>query len=146
MKTIQITIDHDFYQQALDLRYELFFKEFDLPKDVVKDQLEDSSKHLGIALDNELIAYGRLTDLGSENYKISQVVVRTSLQGSGYGKELLKGIIKYAQSIGANSIELNSQVTAKPLYYKFGFKESGTQYPSKSTGIPHVRMVLCPIT
>jgi len=138
----QVSTGHEFYTQGLSLRYELFFKEFDLPESIVIDELEPISKHIVLANHDNLIAYGRLTDLGGSIYKISQVVVRPSMQRRGYGKALLDKMICTAKSMGANSIELNSQVAAAPLYKGLGFAKTGRAYASKTTGIPHVKMVL----
>ncbi|MCJ8314223.1 MAG: GNAT family N-acetyltransferase [Saccharospirillaceae bacterium] len=142
MKVYQISTSDNLYNQALGLRYKLFFEEFGLPKDIVKDEFESSSTHHCIYNKEKLVAYGRLTKLENSNFKISQVVVRHSLQRQGYASSLLSGIISAAYSQGAKTIELNSQVKAVSLYKILGFVESGEHYPSKSTAIPHVKMVL----
>jgi predicted GNAT family N-acyltransferase len=138
----QIDTNSNLYKQALDLRYRLFFEEHGLSRNVVLDDIESSSRHYCISLSDDLLAYGRLTELGACNFKISQVVVPPVLQRRGYGKSLLKGIISSAYEFGAKTIELNSQVKAVSLYHSLGFKESGNKYPSKTTGISHVKMVL----
>jgi predicted GNAT family N-acyltransferase len=142
MHITRLSTDQAFYEQALDLRHRLFFEEFDLPKGIEKDELESQSIHFGMTNNQSLLAYGRLTNLDSATFKISQVVVAPSKQRQGHGTALLKHIISYAQSNGASSIELNSQVTATPIYSSLGFKEIGAHYSSKTTGIPHVKMVL----
>jgi len=142
----RISTDEGFYQQAIELRYELFFKQFELPISIVQDELECISEHFAIGEGNDLLAYGRLTELNSREYKISQVVVRPSFQRKGYGKALLSSIIEFAKSAGAKRIELNSQVSAGKLYKGLGFVETGDIYSSKTTGVPHVRMVLLPVT
>ncbi len=141
LKIEQISTSNSFYDQALELRYELFFKEYDLPRGIEKDDLEAQSYHFTISDQASLIGYGRLTDLGSGQFKISQVVVVPSFQRRGHGTALLQKIISFAQSNGAYSIELNSQVTATALYKNLGFNEFGAHYPSKTTGIPHAKMV-----
>ncbi len=146
MKVDQIKTKNKLYEQALDLRYRLFFKEFGHPKDIVMDGLEASSMHYCISENDKLFAYGRLTERSNNHYKISQVVVPPALQGQGYGKLLLTGIICSANELGAATIELNSQVKAAGLYRTLGFKESGSHYASKTTGIPHVKMVLATAT
>jgi predicted GNAT family N-acyltransferase len=142
MKIEQIETEQDIYRQALELRYELFFKEFELPIDIVQDEIESSSKHFGMTQENYLVAYGRLTDLGERHFKISQVVVQSVMQGKGHGKRLLEEIIKVASLVGAKTIELNSQTSATAIYRSLGFKETGNHYPSKSTGVQHVKMLL----
>jgi predicted GNAT family N-acyltransferase len=64
------------------------------------------------------------------------------MQGKGHGKRLLEEIIKVASLVGAKTIELNSQTSATAIYRSLGFKETGNHYPSKSTGVQHVKMLL----
>jgi len=142
----RLSTDDDFYKQAIDLRYELFFKKLKLPFSIVQDDLESVSEHFGMRKGNTLYAYGRLTKLDSREYKISQVAVCPSFQRKGYGKELLSNIIEFAKNADAKLIELNSQVSVVGLYRGFGFIETGNTYPSKTTGVSHVKMVLHPVT
>ncbi|GAB5386998.1 MAG: GNAT family N-acetyltransferase [Aliiglaciecola sp.] len=142
MNVTQISTDQNFYEQALDLRYKLFFEEFGLPKGTEKDHFEAHSIHFGLTNKESLVAYRRLSNLGSSTFKISQVVVTPTKQRQGHGTALLRHIINYAQGNGARSIELNSQVAATSLYSNLGFHETGAHYPSRTTGVPHVKMVL----
>ena len=142
MEPTNIETEDTIYEQVLDLRYELFFKAFDLPKSIVVDDLEEYSEHFVIQQGEALVAYARLTDQGSKTYKISQVVVQPAMQRKGFGTKLLKKMLSHAQEIGATRVELNSQVSAKGIYSRLGFSELGEVYPSKSTGLPHVKMQL----
>ena len=146
MEPTRIEPENIIYQQALDLRYELFFEEFKLPKSIVIDDLEEHSEHFVIQEGNALIAYGRLTNLGFKAYKISQVVVQPAMQRKGHGTKLLKKMLSHATKVGATRVELNSQVSAKGIYAHLGFTEVGDVYPSKTTGLPHVKMHLEPAT
>lgn len=142
MEPSRIEPESNIYEQALDLRYELFFKKFKLPKSITIDELEETSEHFVIQKGATLVAYGRLTNLEGKIYKISQVVVQPSMQRSGHGTKLLQKMLSHAKSIGASRIELNSQVSVKSIYSRLGFTEFGDVYPSKSTGLPHVKMYL----
>lgn len=146
MSIKRLATDHDFYRQALALRYQLFFEKYDLPKSIVLDELESDSEHFGMIEENDLFAYGRLTEIAFEQYKISQVVVQPSLQRKGYGKVLLNAIIDVAKNAGAKKIELNAQVSAVAFYEGLGFEETGNTYPSKTTGLAHLKMVLWSVT
>ena len=142
MEPTRIEPENNIYDQALDLRYELFFKEFDLPKSIVIDELEENSEHFVILNGVALVAYGRLTNLELKTYKISQVVVQPDMQRKGHGTKLLQKMLSHAKEIGATQVELNSQVSAKDIYSRLGFAEFGEVYPSKTTGLPHVKMCL----
>lgn len=141
MRTIEINREHPLYFEALKLRHELFFKEFGLPESIVADELEVGSIHMAIADGQRLVAYGRLSEIESGIFKLSQLVVTSTLQRRGYGSQLVKCLVDRAVADGAVQIELNSQLTVKPLYSKLGFAEVGDVYPSRTTGIPHIKMV-----
>lgn len=103
--------------------------------------MEEKSTHIAISRKDELIAYGRLSALGSEDFQISQMVVSPSYQGQGYGVKLLLELIRTAESRGAKAIVLIARTTAIGFYVKQGFQQVGQVYSSSSTGIPHIKMV-----
>ena len=129
------------YEEALDLRYSLFFKEFDLPKEITADDLESISTHIAITENDELLAYGRLSRLDADEFRISQIVVTPHHQGQGLSKLLLKRLMDEARIQGAQLIRIGAQLTAIGLYERLGFHPIGEVYTVKLTGIPHVRMV-----
>lgn len=141
MRTSEIDRENPLYFEALKLRHELFFKEFGLPESIVADELEIDSIHIAIADEKRLVAYGRLSEIESGIFKLSQIVVIPARQRRGYGSQLVRRLVDLAISRGATQIELNSQVAAKSLYSKLGFVEAGDVYPSRTTGIPHIKMV-----
>jgi hypothetical protein len=57
MEPIEIQKNSFLYQQALEMRYRLFFEEHGLPKSILYDSAEDKSAHFAISHDSELIAY-----------------------------------------------------------------------------------------
>jgi len=129
------------YKKAFELRYLLFFKEQNLPKEIINDEKEDKSTHIAISKEDELIAYGRLSELNSKEFQISQMVVSPLRQSQGYGKKLLLEIIQIAKNKGAKKIMLNARATSTGLYKKLGFHQVGKAYNSQTTGIPHIKMV-----
>ena len=142
MNTCQISTTEALYDKALSLRYELFFKDCNLSKEVLFDKLESNAIHVATSDESKLIAYARLSDLGGGGFKISQVVVDPQFQGLGYGKGILSFTIGLAKKEGAKEIQLNSRASAIGLYKELGFYEVGERYPSKTTNVPHVKMML----
>jgi len=142
MNISEISKEQIFYDIASSLRHKLFLKEYNLQISVTWEHHEEQSRHFIISVDEDLIAYARLTELHRAEYKISQVVVEPKHQGKGYGKAILKHLIDVAREVGAKSIELNSQVAAKELYRSLGFREVGEVSMVKLTGVPHIRMLL----
>ncbi len=141
MKLEKISIDDKLYKKAVALRYELFFKEHNLAPETVFDEKESSSIHVAAHHGGDLIAYGRLTEIQTGCYQISQMVVSQSFQSLGYGSQLLGALVTMAFDKGAQSISLNARITAVGLYEKQGFVKAGTVFHSASTGVPHIKMV-----
>lgn len=141
MKVIEFSSENPLYEETMDLRYQTFFMEFALPKSFTPDELEPASFHLALIDESELLAYGRLSPLGKDVYRISQVIVPENYRGNGYASILLRELIERAKSLGAVGVQLNAQVSAQKLYEKCGFKAIEQPYKVKLTGIEHVKMV-----
>ena len=97
MNIEEITVDHLLYEKALDLRYELFFKGFNLPKSVTADELESDSMHVVLSNGTQLLSYGRLSPLGSGTYRISQIVVPEKYRRNGYATIVVKQLVDLAK-------------------------------------------------
>lgn len=139
--SIQILeIDDIFYRQAVELRYDLFFKKHGLPKSIIFDANEKISTHAAILNSNELIAYGRLTKTNENEFVISQMVVSPKHQNQGFGSKVLKSIMVLAIKNNAQKITLSARLTALSLYKNQGFSECGDVYLSAKTGVKHVEM------
>jgi len=93
MEITEIEAASPLYDRALQLRYELFFKDFDLPKSVTADDLEGDSTHVALTNGDELLAYGRLSPLGDSTYRISQIVVEPSHRRQGYAIRIVIALI-----------------------------------------------------
>lgn len=141
MELIHLNNSGDLYQDALDLRYDLFFREPGLPRKILFDALEKNSLHVALVNNNCLCAYGRLSEEKLNVFKISQMVVQPNMQGKGLGTQILTELTKTAFEKGANEIYLNARLHAISMYQKLGFEETGDSYVAKSTGVPHVKMV-----
>jgi len=137
----EIKPGNKYYHQAFNLRYSVFFQEHGLPESVVKDRFESSSRHFVIIENESVSAYGRLTKVDSEVYKISQMVVRKEKQKMGFGSTLLKYLVNIAHKNGGRSVILNARVSFIPFYQKHGFSTSGTIFQSESTQLPHQLMI-----
>lgn len=128
------------FQQACQLRYELFFAEHDLPKDIVQDQCQKDYFHAAIAIQDVVVAYGQLVPQDNGIYQIRQMVVKPSYQGQNFGSKILLCLIDQAKQEGAIALTLSARLSAVGFYQKFGFQTQGEQFPSSTTGIPHITM------
>lgn len=141
MEFIQLTNTDTLYEEALDLRYELFFREPGLPRDILFDALEKDSVHIAAIHNGALCAYGRLSEESPRRFKISQMVVCPKRQGQGLGTRVLTQLIHIAIEMHAEEIYLNARLHAVSMYQKLGFEPSGDVFIATSTGVPHIQMV-----
>lgn len=128
------------FQQAGQLRYELFFAEHGLSWDVVQDERQANYFHGAILKQNLLVAYGQLVPQDNRIYQICQMVVKPGYQGQNYGSRIIYFLIEKARQEKAIALTLNARLSAVGFYQKFGFQTQGEQFPSSTTGIPHITM------
>jgi predicted GNAT family N-acyltransferase len=139
----QIELNSELYQQARQLRYQLFYQPHGLSFHTVFNSQETESIHLAIIHDNLLLAYGQLTEQNAKTYKIGQMVVHPNYQRQRLGKKLLAELIAIAQQKDAQKIVLDARISAINFYQQLGFKKIlGTEHPSAITGVPHIYMEL----
>ena len=135
-----INYNSEEFQQACQLRYELFYAEHSLPWHIVQDESQAEYFHAAILIKNSVVAYGQLVPQNNSVYKISQMVVKPSYQGQNFGSRILLFLIEQAKKEGAIALTLNARTTAVGFYQKFGFQTHGKQFPSATTGVPHITM------
>lgn len=135
-----IETDSVFYNQVIGLRHKVFFQPLGMSKNIIFDNLENSSMHLIALLEDKVIGYVRLTIAGNKG-QISQMVVDPLYQGKGIGGKLILKIIDKAIEFKVKQIFLEARLPALHFYQKFGFIPVGEEFPSKKTGLPHRQMV-----
>ncbi|MEN9521419.1 MAG: hypothetical protein RLZZ381_4007 [Cyanobacteriota bacterium] len=128
------------FQQACQLRYELFFAEHGLPWHIVQDERQADYFHAAIVTSGSVVAYGQLVPQDNRVYQISQMVVKPGYQGQNFGSRILLFLLDRAREEKAIALTLNARTTAVGFYQKFGFQTHGTQFPSSTTGVPHITM------
>ncbi|MEL6580439.1 MAG: GNAT family N-acetyltransferase [Cyanobacteria bacterium J06621_12] len=129
----------EFYQ-ACQLRYKLFFAPHSLPKDIVLDPNQADYFHAAMTIKNTVVAYGQLVPHPNQIYQICQMVVVPAYQRQNLGTAILLFLIQIAKEEGATSITLNARLTAVSFYQRLDFQTHGKQFPSSTTGIPHITM------
>lgn len=143
VNVIEIDPNSIYYDQAMQLRYHVFFKGFGFDISVTPDELESVSKHFCIIENDRVIAYGRLSRLAEpKHYRLSQIVVREDYRSIGLSLKILQKLINEARKLQANTLILNAQKNALGLYEKFGFRPVDRPYLAKLTGIEHQKMKL----
>lgn len=133
-------------QQALDeafaIRQKVFVEEQNVPREEEYDEYEKSSVHF-LALNEEGQACGtarwRFTEKG---IKLERFAVLKECRGAGVGSALVAAVLadidKQPEAAG-KTLYLHGQLTAVPLYEKFGFEKKGEQF--EECDILHYLMV-----
>jgi predicted GNAT family N-acyltransferase len=137
-----IEYDSAEYHQAAQLRYQLFYREYDIPFASIFTPQELEDLHLAIvdSSTNSVLAYGRLGRASMTEFKIYQMVVVPEYQRRGLGTRVLLALFEAASDRGASLVILNARLTKIPFYRKFGFQSVGEVFPSIVTGEPHIQM------
>ncbi|MEM7758589.1 MAG: GNAT family N-acetyltransferase [Cyanobacteria bacterium P01_A01_bin.40] len=130
------------YQQACQLRYELFFAQHHLPWQVLLDERQADYFHVAILIQGCVVAYGQLAPQHDQTYQVCQMVVKPDYQGRNLGKTILLKLIEIARQEKAISLTLNARLTAIGFYKKVGFQTCSTVFSSAVTGVPHIKMNL----
>ncbi|MFG6120558.1 GNAT family N-acetyltransferase [Thalassobacillus sp. B23F22_16] len=128
--------------QILQLRVEVFVVEQECAYPEL-DGHDESSTHLWLESNNDIVAYCRLVPAGDKYPYISigRVVVNPSYRSQGYARQLMDKAIEVIQTQGnATEIFLQGQEHLRHFYGSFGFEEISEVY--MDDGIPHVDMLL----
>lgn len=124
-------------EQVFAIRRVVFVEEQNCPPEL-EWEYEDESVHFIGLVDNKPAgaARWRKTDKG---YKLERFAVLKEYRGIGLGQALVGTVIKDLPE-DASYVYLHAQLTAMPLYAKFGFEKTGNQF--EEAGIQHFKMVL----
>ncbi|GAB4329022.1 MAG: GNAT family N-acetyltransferase [Flammeovirgaceae bacterium] len=142
IKVIRIQ-DDNVLQEAMKIRYKVFVEEQKVPAEEELDEFETSARHF-LALEGSKplgTARWRFTAKGC---KLERFAVLEEARGKGVGKALVKAVVEDIEEVikkeGKKEIlmYLHGQVTAVPLYEKFGFIPAGN--PFDECGIMHYYM------
>ena len=101
-------------------------------------EAERGERHLVLEQSGKLVGGLAVKVLTTERWKIRQVAVAESEQGSGYGKRLMEHAMTEAEKAGVKEIVIHSREVVIPFYEKFGF--SCVEEPFEEVGLPHRRM------
>ncbi len=135
------------YERLRDLRHRLFFAEMVEGRGLLDDASETRAHHLVLTppgRPSEVLAGGRGLRTHDRTYVISQMVVEPEFQGQGLGRRVVELLVDRAARHGAHRVTLAARVEAVGFYGAVGFTVCGEEFPSATTGVPHVMMELRP--
>lgn len=129
-------------QQVFAIRQKVFVEEQKVAAEDEYDEFETISHHFMALSDKTPCGTARWRTT-SNGIKLERFAVLAEFRGKGVGQALVKTVLDDVFSQQPEPIEsvyLNAQVTAMPLYARFGFKAVGPMF--EECGIQHYKMVL----
>ena len=128
-------------EQAYRIREEVFVVEQQVPKNLEYDEFESECRHF-IALSDGFPCATARWRFTKKGIKLERFAVLQAFRSKGIGSELVKNVLEDIANIPETKgklIYLHAQVSAVPLYLKFGFGKEGE--PFEEAGIEHYVMV-----
>ena len=140
MITVVLITEPAQMQAALRIREAVFVQEQHVPAEEEYDEFEDTSRHFlaMVGPDPAGTARWRLTQKG---VKLERFAVLSQYRGTGVGSALVKTIlddIHVTEGTQGRLLYMHAQLTAMPLYAKFGFQPVGEMF--EECDIQHYEM------
>ena len=132
----------DELRQAFHVRESVYIHEQGIDRDDEFDEFEVLSRHFLAKVDDKPVGAARWR-YTKEGVKLERFAVLAEYRKRGIASELVRSVIgdirKHA-SFNGQTLYLNAQLSAMPLYSKFGFNPVGDQF--LECDIAHQRMEL----
>ncbi|MFC0189079.1 GNAT family N-acetyltransferase [Fictibacillus aquaticus] len=126
------------FNDALEVRKNVFVVEQQIPEEEEIDALENESLHFVLYDDHTPVGASRLRSYDNGG-KVERVCILKDWRKKGLGEELMKAMEKEAERLGYSSLLLNAQTQAEDFYKKLGYA-TVSAHPFLDAGIPHVAM------
>jgi len=144
MVNVQLITNPSMMQEALRIRELVFVQEQRVPAEEEYDEFETTSRHFLATVDGQPAgtARWRLTDKG---VKLERFAVLAPYRGAGVGSALVRAVlddIRASEGTNGKLLYMHAQLTAMPLYAKFGFQPVGEMF--EECDIQHYKMQLSP--
>ena len=135
-----IDTDSEFYNEAVKLRYRVFFESSHSSMDAIYDEIENKSFHIVAVRNNCVLGYIRLTEQGG-NGLVSQFVVEENARGTALiGKKLIDMVEQKAREDNLSCLYGEIRLHVEKAAKIYGFEVYDEIVYSKKTGIPHKRI------
>lgn len=129
-------------EKAFSIRKEVFVDEQKVSREEEFDQFEETSHHF-VALNEAKEPVGAARWRKTyDGIKLERFAVKKSYRGQKIGSMLVSNVLEdIDKKLGKDQhLYLNAQITAMPLYLKFGFRQVGEQF--LECNILHYKMIL----
>ena len=133
----KLTLDELY--KILKVRTSIFVVEQNCPYQEL-DDLDQSSYHIYLEEDNQIIAYARVISKDNPFHEVSIGRVLVTKRRHGYGTKVVQKAIEVAtEKYHAEKIVIEAQTYVKKMYENVGFKQ--ISMPFLEDGIEHIKMV-----
>lgn len=136
---IRIAESQSDLQKALNIRFQVFVDEQNVPKDLEQDGLDTECLHFLALADEEPVGTGRLREIDAATIKIERMAVLKNYRNLGIGRQILEHMLAYIRSAGYKNIILHAQEPVADFYQRAGFQPRGDIF--YEADIPHLKMV-----
>ncbi len=136
---IRFIENKDELERILDLRYDVFTGEQNIPTEIEHDNKEDEAEHIIVFDDDKLIGCARIRFIDSRA-KLERIIVVKGYRGRGIGNKIMDFLIQHAKSKDIKEAYLIGQSRLKPFYGGKGFKTRGEEFIIAE--IPHFEFYL----
>ncbi|TFK99194.1 acyl-CoA N-acyltransferase [Pterulicium gracile] len=142
--------DHKSVEECYHVRINVFHHEQGFPLDTEIDELESSSYHILLRLDEGGKPVGTIRgtykpSISPNTYKLSRLAILQDYRKYGWGGVLVNAFHDWvkedAQKRGIRDpvVALHSQIPVKPFYAKYEYEPEGPEFDEE--GAPHQKMV-----
>jgi len=125
--------------QVFKIRFVVFIKGQNVPKDIERDEFDKTAKHVILFYKNKPVGCARIRFMNGKA-KLERIAVLKRYRGEGFGKVIVNYLVKYCKNRKIKNIYMNAQYYLKGYYRKFGFEPKGK--PFMETKIKHIKMRL----
>lgn len=123
-----------FYDETIELVYEELFKDYNYSKETILAEKQNNGIHVIAVYNSKVVGNARLfveNNIGM----ISQVAVAKGYRNLKIGSEVINILVKEAEKLKIEAVELNSREDAIGFYEKLGFIRNGKLKKSLKTGL-----------
>jgi len=125
-------------EKVFIIRKEVFVRGQNVPEEMEIDGEDDKAIHIIVLLKNKPIGCARIR-ITDNKAKLERISVLAEYRGKGYGKDLVKFLVKFCLDKKVREIYMHAQYYLKNFYSDFGFIERGEIFDE--AGIKHIEMV-----
>ena len=116
------------WQDYYSMRYRVMREPLGQPPGSERNEGDATGIHFALYEGQELKAIARLDQAEKDISQVRFVAVDTSIQGKGYGKQIMLAVEEYSKNKGNSKMILHARDYAVKFYVKLGYTLIGESY------------------